>query len=492
MSCTTLLVGKKASYDGSTMIARNEDAGFTAFTPKKFIVVLPEEQPRHYRSVISHVEIDLPDDPLRYTAMINANPIEGLWAAAGVNAANISMTATETITTNDRVLAADPMVKLQKAESGTPEIPGGIGEEDFVTLVLPYIRSAREGVLRTGQLLEQYGTYESNGMAFSDSEEIWWLETVGGHHWIAARVPDDCYAVAPNYFNIDNFDLKDAFGAKKNFLCSEDLREFVDKYHLNLNQDAGFNPRLAFGSHTDADHSYNTPRSWYIEKYFNPHSAVWEGEQADFTPRSDDIPWIRVPENKITVFDVKYALSAYYQGTDYNPYGHYGDGTHKGELRPIGINRNNFLSLTQIRPDFPAEIAVLEWVAMASNPFNAFVPFYANVDRTPEYLANTTTTVSTDNFYWVNRILGPLADASYSQSIQHIERYQNNVQSEASRLIHCYDAVFIAGNTNATELCEKANDEIAALTKTLTDEVLQKVLLEATNGMKNKYSRADT
>ena len=27
MPCTTILVGKKASYDGSTMIARNDDSG---------------------------------------------------------------------------------------------------------------------------------------------------------------------------------------------------------------------------------------------------------------------------------------------------------------------------------------------------------------------------------------------------------------------------------------------------------------------------------
>ncbi|HJF44187.1 MAG TPA: C69 family dipeptidase, partial [Thermophilibacter provencensis] len=28
--------------------------------------------------------------------------------------------------------------------------------------------------------------------------EIWWMETVGGHHWIARRVPDDCYVTMPN------------------------------------------------------------------------------------------------------------------------------------------------------------------------------------------------------------------------------------------------------------------------------------------------------
>ena len=35
MACTTILVGKKASYDGSTMIARNDDSGSGHFTPKK-------------------------------------------------------------------------------------------------------------------------------------------------------------------------------------------------------------------------------------------------------------------------------------------------------------------------------------------------------------------------------------------------------------------------------------------------------------------------
>lgn len=39
MACTTILVGKKASYDGSTMIARTEDSQSGVFTPKEFLVV---------------------------------------------------------------------------------------------------------------------------------------------------------------------------------------------------------------------------------------------------------------------------------------------------------------------------------------------------------------------------------------------------------------------------------------------------------------------
>ena len=67
MACTTILVGKKASYDGSTMIARNDDSGSGHFTAKKFVVVQPEEHPAVYRSVLSHVEIPLPGNALRMT-----------------------------------------------------------------------------------------------------------------------------------------------------------------------------------------------------------------------------------------------------------------------------------------------------------------------------------------------------------------------------------------------------------------------------------------
>ena len=198
MPCTTLLVGKNASYDGSTLMARNEDSGGGHFTAKKLIVVNPSDQPTHYKSVISGLEIDLPINPLRYTAMPNALPDEGIWGAAGINEANVAMTATETITSNARVQGADPLVKE------------GIGEEDLVTIVLPYIRTAREGVLRLAKLLEEYGTYESNGIAFNDDHEVWWLETIGGHHWMARKIPEDSVVINPNQFGMDGFDLKDA------------------------------------------------------------------------------------------------------------------------------------------------------------------------------------------------------------------------------------------------------------------------------------------
>lgn len=489
MPCTTVLVGRNASNDGSTMIARTDDGHFDV---KKLVVVQPKDQPRKYKSVISHLEIDLPDNPMRYTASPSVDKHSGIWAATGINEANVGMTATETITSNPRVLSADMPVMYKKAANRREkDVPGGIGEEDIVVLVLPYIRTAREGVLRLAALLEQYGTYESNGIAFNDEHEIWWLETIGGHHWMARRVPDDVYVVMPNQLGLDTLDLDDALGEQKDFMCAADLREFIEKYHLDLSQDGALNPRDAFGSHDDADHVYNTPRGWYMLRYFNPNTFVWDGPDADFTPRSDDLPWCMVPEKKITPEDVKYVLSSHYQGTPYDPYA--ATAAEKGIYRPIGVNRNDFMALIQLRPDVPEDFRAVEWLAFASNAFNTMVPFYANVDSTPEYLANTTGDVSTDNFYWSSRLLAAMADASYAKSVFHIERYTLSVGAKANNLINSCDDAQRAESDPAARaaLRAKANEELAAMAKAETTDALNKVLFELSSGMKNAYSRSD-
>lgn len=482
MGCTTILVGKNASFDGSTMVARTEDAPSGVFRAKKFVNVAPEEQPRKYKSVISKVEIDLPNNPVRYTAVPNAILDNGIWGQCGANEYNVSMSATETITSNERVLGADPLVDC------------GIGEEDIYTIVMPYIASAREGVTFLGSLLEKYGTYEMNGVAFQDENEIWWLETIGGHHWMARRVPDNSYVIMPNQLGIDKFDFDDAFGAKKEFMCSADLLDFVKKYHLDLSIDDDFNPRHAFGSRSDADHTYNTPRAWILQRYFNPTSNTYDGINADYRPDSDNLPWARIPEKKITVEDIKYALSHHYQGTEYDSYSKDIHSVKKGTLRPIGINRTNFLGLVQIRPYMPDELKCLQWLAIGSCVFNAIVPFYTNINRTPDYLANTTNQVTTENFYWTNRLIAALCDAHFADTASHIERYQLKVQSQSTALINKYDEKFIAekvSKDSAKDFLEKANDNIADELKVQTDDLLDKALYTASCNMKNKFSRSD-
>ena len=548
MACTTILVGKDASYDGSTIVARNEDSPGGQFEPKRMQVVLSKDQPRVYTSVESHLTIELPEEPMRYTSVPDAIEGHGVWAAAGFNELNVGMSATETITSNERVLGADPLVVYTPAsgvegeEGYVPACPGGLGEEDFVTLVLPYIRSAREGVERLGALLEKYGTYEMNGIAFSDVDEIWWLETVGGHHWIAKRVPDDMYVTMPNQLGIDWFDLGDAEGEQLEHMASPDLRAWMADNHLDLTLrgeyaffsedeyeliedgdddyiedldedldddgsdgddledvfvlDAGrfediFNPREAFGSRSDSDHVYNTPRAWYMQRFLNPHD-VWEGPFADYTPESDDIPGARVPARKVTIEDVKYVLSAHYQWTPYDPYGKHGTPETRSLYRPIGINRNGQLAVLQVRPYVDEDHRAIQWMAFGSNPFNALVPFYANVDTLPEYLCNTASTVTTDSFYWSNRLIAALADARFRDNAAHIERYQEKVGARGHQMLRETDrAVADASGEELVRALEQANDRMARFLREQTDALLGKVLHTTSLSMRNGFAMSD-
>ena len=133
-ACTSVMVGKKASLDGSTIISRNEDR-LVAIYPKKFMVQ-PAVRNRHatYKSTYNGLTVPLPATGMRYTATPNIDLKEGINEEDGINAARVGESATESVYANDRVLACDPYV------------PNGLAEDSMTTLVLPYIHSAREGV----------------------------------------------------------------------------------------------------------------------------------------------------------------------------------------------------------------------------------------------------------------------------------------------------------------------------------------------------------
>lgn len=496
MSCTTILVGKAASYDGSTIIARDDDSGSGRYDPKKFVAVAPQEQPRRYRSVLSHVDIALPDDPCRYSIVPNVLPNRGVLAEAGVNEHNVAMSATETIAVNERVLAADPLVALRPADeaAGAPEVAGGIGEEDIITLVLPYVGTAREGVKRLAELLGAYGTYESNGIIISDADEIWYVETIGGHHWIARRVPDETCAIIPNQLGIDDFDLGDAFGAAREFMCSADLPEFMGKHHLARvegregNLDGGhFNPRVVFGTSTVKDHIYNTPRAWYMHRYLTPR------EEWSYMPESDDIPWCCKPENPVTIEDVDFLLGSHYEGTAFDPYGTQGTEESRHRYRPIGINRTGHMVAMQIRPYAPEESRSIMWISYGSGAFTTAAPFYANVDDTPAYLRDTTPEVSTDCLYWTNRLIAAVADPHFYETCNAVEGFTEDVRSFGHRLVAHTDESLAAVDATAAvpSRLAAANDEMAQYLRTRNTKLLGDVLYTSSNLMRNSFAMSD-
>lgn len=462
-SCTTILAGKKATIDGSTLIARTEDHSDQA-EPQTFVVVEPQDQPQHYQAKLSKFSLDLPKTPLRYTATPDVNHEKhGIWAGAGINSDKVAMTATETITTNSRILALDPLVK------------DGFGEEDMPTIVLPYIHSAREGVIRMGSLLTEYGTYESNGMAFSDKDEVWYLETYGGHHWAALRIPDEAYVVAPNRLNIDYFDF-----ASEDTLCSADLENFINDNYLNPDE-KNYNFRHIFGSSTVKDTRYNNPRAWYIQSFFTP-SVIQD-------PQDHDLPFICQADRKLTIEDVKWALSSHYQNTVFDRYGE-GELADKKLFRPVGINRNEESHILQIRNDIADAVAGIHWLGFGPNTFNAFVPFYVNITDTPTAFRDTSAEYDPDKAYWLARTLGVLGDTNYSVYSELEADFEQAVMAQCRAVIHQTDAK-ISSVTDIDQLLTQANQEMADIYMKESKRLLGKMVVNGSAQMQLKFSIFD-
>ncbi|HJE46258.1 C69 family dipeptidase [Levilactobacillus namurensis] len=451
--CTEILVGKAASMDGSTIVARNED-GYGPVNPIKFVVHAAQDQPNaSFTSITTGVTVPLPAHAYRYTGTPQADQSDGQYEEAGINEFNVGMSATETTATNARVLGYDPLVD------------DGINEEAMVTLVLPYIKTAKEGAQRLGALLEKYGTGESNSIAFNDKNEIWYLETAGGHHWAAMRLPDDCYAIAPNQTLMQEVDVQDT----ANFLVASDLVDFVDQHHLNP-EPGHFNFREIFGTHSEADAYYNTPRTWYGQKLFNP--------EIDQEPASQDMPFTRQPAKKIAIEDVQFFLSSHYNGTKYDPFGTFASGTaaEQRKYRPIAMDRNQCSSILQIRNDVDADHAAIQWVAMGFFAYSPYVPFFTNINDTPEDYQNTTTTVSTDNVYWLEKTLSVIIEPHFHQYVDAINAYRDAAQSYARSRVEATDqAVGSAKDVTAflTQSNAETAGEVSRRTHALFDELVK-------------------
>ena len=292
------------------------------------------------------------------------------------------------------------------------------------------------------------------------------------------------------YFTDDLDDLEgEEADAYEEYLA--DLMDLIADVREGMRSGEIFNPREAFGSHSDSDHVYNTPRAWYMQRCLNPHDG-WDGPDAAFTPESDDIPWSRVPERKVTIEDVKYVLSSHYQGTEYDCYGNKGTHATRNAYRPIGINRNSQLAVLQIRPYVPEPLQCIQWMAFGSNAFNSLVALYANVDEMPAYLSDTTERVTTESFYWANRVIAALADARFNETSAKIESYQEKIGSLGHKMLRETDkAAADLADEQIPALLAKANDALCADLKVATDKLLGQVLYITSCAMKNGFAMSD-
>lgn len=390
-ACTTVVVGKKATTDGSTLVARNEDVG--AWSKHFYVHQATSNGPTTYVSEDNGLKTSLPKTALRYTSTPDGEQVNGQWifGESGINSENVAMSATESGTTNKKGLKADNLVK------------NGISEASMLDVILPYIHSAKEGVQRLGQIVEKQGSAENNGVIFSDKNEIWYMEIGSGHTWAAVRVPDNKYAVIPNQMVIGKLNLKDS----KNYMASTNLVKKVKAWSQNKKiKLAGYvkgtvNYSKAFGTNDKTDAIYNRPRMWDGQRILTP------SKKQSITKKSYTL--FLKPDKKVSPDKVGQVLSSHFTGTKYSSYGKW-----KAGYRPINVPTDVESHILQIRNNVPKEYAAIQWLAMASPANSVYLPFYTNISDTPSQYkvdGDYQDPTNTKSAYWTYKTTAMVVEA---------------------------------------------------------------------------------
>ncbi len=392
-ACTSIMVGKKASLDGANYIARNEDR-VKAIEPKRFLVK-PAVKGRHetYVSPYNKVTVALPEEGMRYTSTPTLDQTAGPNEENGINEANVAASFTESV-------------------------------------------------------IAELGSAEGNGMQFADADDIWYMEVVTGHQWVAVRIPDDCYAVTPNQVAIEDIDFDDP----DNYMWADGIQEFVEEHQLNPDHDR-WDFRHIFGTSTQKDRHYNTPRTWFAQRYLSPNASLGQ------RPEDSEMPFIRKAEFKIANEDIQYVLKSHFNETPYDPMG---DALERKTYRAISLSRTAQSHILQVR-DLNKYKTSIHWIELGVPAFNPYVPFFANANDTDESYRNVPEKMNLESAFWLNEALAEVVESHYQEFMEKDEDYQKELNEWARRKIAQVDkeAASLEGQA-LTDYLTGQNHEIAS------------------------------
>ncbi|BEV73270.1 MULTISPECIES: C69 family dipeptidase [unclassified Paludibacterium] len=459
-ACTTIIVGKNASADGSILIGRNVDSG-AGNHPIHFIKHEALKKGFLFKSVQSQFTYQMPDHLMSYTGLPDFDGKSQSYEEAGFNSAGVSMSATETIYSNEATLKVDPY--LDKT---------GLTESEVTSILLPQIKSARQGVELLGKIIETQGSGEGFGIAFADQKEAWYLENAGGHQWVAVRIPDNMYFVSANQGRLREIDLND----KANVMSSKGLADFAVKNGLaKPRTDGKFDFFAAFTEDGPSNVYYNYNRVWTVQGIYNPslkNESFKDGKA----------PVFLTPEHKLSVTDVESALQNHYQGTPNEPYMTQNP---KSKYRPISVFRAQESHVLQQRANLPLPIANVEYLALGMTTLSIYVPFYQGAKIPAAYQDNTDHADSKSAWWKLHKLqtlamqnfpkYGPMVESAFAKLNTSIQQQQVAFEKE-------YVKAYAKSPKQAQKLLDAFTDktvsQVDALTEQLSNDILTQMAID--------------
>ncbi|MBR4130278.1 MAG: C69 family dipeptidase [Bacteroidaceae bacterium] len=430
-ACTNLIVGKKASKDGSVIISYSQD-DYGAFEPLR--VIPAADHPAGTMHLLYHYESgnylgEIPEVAHTYG-------IVGL-----MNEFQLSIHET---TYGGR-------------EELTDTVSGLIDYGSLMVLALQRAKTAREAIQVMTELTEKYG-YESEGESFTiaDPNEAWIMDMIGkgpgrkGTVWVAVRIPDDCISGHANQSRIHQFPLKD----KKNCLYAKDVISFAKEKGYFNGKDTDFSFADAYAPLDFGGLRYCEARIW---SFFNK----WASE--DMSPylpfamgdtKAEVLPLYVKPKAPLSVQDVKDMMRDHYEGTPMDmtqdigmgawempyrptPLSFEVDGKKYFNERPISTQQSACVYVSQMRSWLPNHIGGVTWFANDDANMVAFTPIYCNTTQAPEcYDKNTADAFhfSTRSAYWVENWVSNMVYLRYNLLFPELKKVRDKLEKDFNSL----------------------------------------------------------
>ncbi len=425
-ACTDLLVGKKASADGCTMITYAADS-HTQYGDLK-VIPAADHKKGDMRPVINWetgaMQGYIPEAAHTYKVVGNINEHQ--------------------LTIGESTWGG----RLELMDTTKGAI---IDYGSLIEITLQRARTAREAIKVMTDLVAQYG-YNSEGESFSigDPNEIWVLDMIGkagkekGAVWVACRIPDDCISGHANQSRIYKFPLND----KENCLYSKDVISFARKMGLYKGRDADFEFSTVYSPSDFSTLRGCDARVW---SYFNrfkdgmdrylPYIAGKKGAEV--------MPLYVKPDRLVSVRDLQNMMRDHFEGTPFDmtkdpgatnwwgvpyrfrPMEFKVDSVTYCQERAIATQQTGFVFVSQMRSWLPDEVGGVLWFGVDDANTAVFVPMYCSITEPPASYAAGKGDILTFDFdaaFWVNNIIANQAYNRYSLMIPDIRKVQTEIE----------------------------------------------------------------
>ena len=425
-ACSNLIVGKKASVDGSVMVSYNADDygmfGHLCHYPAGTHSKGSMRQIYDWDSGVYHGEIE--EAPVTYNVIGNINEFQ--------------LSIGET------------------TYGGREEMVDSTGILDYGSLIyvtLQRAKTAREAISVMTSLVEKYG-YNSEGETFSicDPNEAWIMEMQGtgagskGVVWVALRIPDDAICAHANQSRIGKFNMKD----KKNVLYSKNVISYARKMGWFNGKDSDFSWKNTYAFPDFSGRRFCDARVW---SFFNHYADDFDrylpwalGKDKD----AEDMPLWIVPNRKLSVADVENGMRDHYEGTALaldttsigggiyempyrpTPLTFTVDGKQYFNERPISTQQTAFTFVSQLRSWLPREIGGVLWFGNDDANMVAYTPVYCGNTVQPACY-NTkgadAVTFSSDNAFWLCNMVSNMVYPRYSQLFPELKAVRDSLET---------------------------------------------------------------